>query len=110
MHFVPSKNINKVNKDSIMLSYAIQVGYSVDEYRKQKEKIFQVLNQCFNTQTTSRALSLFVLVQSRLQRTFELLLLPPEAGREPTNSFRFLLKRAENPDLLANDPPTKNID
>ncbi|KAH0451908.1 hypothetical protein IEQ34_019207 [Dendrobium chrysotoxum] len=44
------------------------------------------------------------------QRTFELLLLPPEAGREPTNSFRFLLKRAENPDLLANDPPTKNTD
>ncbi|KAH0467909.1 hypothetical protein IEQ34_002942 [Dendrobium chrysotoxum] len=31
------------------------------------------------------------------QRTFELLSLPPEAGREPTNSFRFHLKRAENP-------------
>ncbi|KAH0449856.1 hypothetical protein IEQ34_020548 [Dendrobium chrysotoxum] len=31
------------------------------------------------------------------QRTFELLSLPPEAGREPTNFFRFHLKRAENP-------------
>ncbi|KAH0451905.1 hypothetical protein IEQ34_019204 [Dendrobium chrysotoxum] len=32
----------------------------------------------------------------RKQRTFELLSLPPEAGREPSNSFCFHLKRAEN--------------
>ncbi|KAH0459787.1 hypothetical protein IEQ34_010450 [Dendrobium chrysotoxum] len=29
---------------------------------------------------------------------------------ENPNYFRFLLKQAENPDLLANDPPTENID
>ncbi|KAH0454428.1 hypothetical protein IEQ34_016352 [Dendrobium chrysotoxum] len=52
----------------------------------------------------------------------ELLLLPPEAGREPEllslppkqvenlNSFCFLLKWAENLDLLANDPPTENTE
>ncbi|KAH0461281.1 hypothetical protein IEQ34_008856 [Dendrobium chrysotoxum] len=35
---------------------------------------------------------------------------PLDQHAENLNSFRFLLKQAENPDLLANDPPTENTD
>ncbi|KAH0466979.1 hypothetical protein IEQ34_004217 [Dendrobium chrysotoxum] len=79
----------------------LDLSEAVTRLRSLDKTLFHQLGEAENLKSFR-----FLLKQAENPNSFRFLL----KRTENPNSFRFLLKRAENPDLLANDPPTENID